>query len=48
MDEVEGQYKMAIEHGLNVKVFVIINPSNPTGHVMSKANLGEVGLHSRL
>jgi aspartate/methionine/tyrosine aminotransferase len=28
-----------MESGLPVKMFVIINPSNPTGHVMSKEDL---------
>ncbi len=34
-----GQYKKAMESGFVVKMFVIINPSNPTGHVMSKEEL---------
>ena len=42
MDELERSYQAAREKGINVNSFVLINPGNPTGQVLSRENLYDI------
>ena len=42
MDSVEKSYKEAVSKGIIVKAFVVINPGNPTGQVMTLANMQKI------
>lgn len=42
LENIKLQYKSAYNKGLNPKIFVIINPGNPTGNVLSKENIEEI------
>lgn len=39
---IKSQYISAYESGLHPKIFVIVNPGNPTGNVFSKKNLEDL------
>ena len=42
MDSVEKSYKGAVDKGIIVKAFVVINPGNPIGQVMILANMQKI------
>ena len=42
MDDLERTLEEATENGVDVNSFVLINPGNPTGNVLSKENLMDV------
>ena len=42
MDSVEKSYKEAVSKGIIVKAFVVINPGNPTGQVMTLENMQKI------
>lgn len=42
MAELERAYEQAVEAGITVNSFVLINPGNPTGQVLSKDNVRDV------
>jgi len=42
MEDLTSNYRRAYDLGLKIKSLVVINPGNPTGQVMSKANLEDV------
>ena len=42
LDSVEKSYKEAVSKGIIVKAFVVINPGNPTGQVMTLSNMQKI------
>jgi alanine transaminase len=42
LDELERAYQDAVDAGVTVNSFVLINPGNPTGQVLSKENVQDV------
>ena len=42
LDELERAYQEAVDAGVTVNSFVLINPGNPTGQVLSKENVQDV------
>lgn len=42
MEELERAYHEAVDAGINVNSFVLINPGNPTGQVLTRENLHDV------
>ena len=42
LDELERAYQEAVDGGITVNSFVLINPGNPTGQVLSKQNVQDV------
>ena len=42
IEELERAYQEAIDSGITVNSFVLINPGNPTGQVLSKKNVQDV------
>ena len=42
MSEIETRYRTAKDSGFNPKAFVLINPGNPTGDVVTKEKLEEI------
>lgn len=42
LENIRQQYQSAYDRGLSPKIFVIINPGNPTGNVLSKQNIEEI------
>ena len=42
MDSAEKSYKEATNKGIEVKAFVVINPGNPTGQVMTLENMQKI------
>ena len=45
MKNVEAQYKKAKEEGTDVRGMVVINPGNPTGQLLTIANMQEVYIY---
>lgn len=41
-EELERSYSEATDRGVNVKALVVINPGNPTGHVLTQEDLNKV------
>lgn len=42
VESLERAYEQGVQQGLNVRALVIINPGNPTGQVMERANIAEI------
>ena len=42
LQELERAYQTAVDSGINVNSFVLINPGNPTGQVLSRENVHDI------